>query len=149
MPEPALFYCGIGSLLYLRERSALPGELPEFGFLRVLNFEGGFEAFCSGNTAAFRATERCFAEMGEVFGVDLECYIFHHAQAHGAFLEEETRQTWFCYFELSMPSYPFTAAIFYRRALDYKKREWALDKCQISVFPTPGICICAEIHHER
>lgn len=138
MSQPDLFfYCGMPSLVYLKQRSALPEPFVDFEFLRVLDFDGGLEAFRSGDTSLSAITRRCCAEMQEVFGIDLEGYIAQAARTHGMFLEEATEQTWFCCFEAYMLGYPFGVNIFHRKAFDYTCREWVLDRCHMGIFPVP------------
>jgi len=140
MPESGLFYCGIGSLIYVRERSALPGSLPRFEFLKVLDCEGGLEAFRSGHTATSSGVERCFAELYQIFDIAVEEYITQNARTKGVLLEEDDERSWFCYFEAPMAAYPsLTVAIFDREALVYgqRGREWIHDRCYLGILPTP------------
>lgn len=132
------FYCGIAPLIYIKHRSIRLGPFCDMGFyLKVLDFDGGLEAFRSEDPVLFAGAMRCFDEMQEVFGIDVEGYVAHWARTFGVFLEEETEQSWFCFFEAPLVGYPFCMDIFYRRGYDYDKDVWVLDRCQIGIFPIP------------
>ena len=134
------FYCGITPLMYLKQKSQesfLSRSVRDLRFLKILDFDGGLEAFRSEDPTLFAGAMRCFDEMQEVFGIDIEGYVARWARTFGVFLEEESEQSWFCYFEAPLVGYPFCMDIFYRRAYDYERGLWVLDRCHIGMFPIP------------